>query len=214
MLFRSHEGIFLVDSDFRQFSLDFKDKWPVAKNMNAHIIFKNRDLIADINDGMLDQLPLTDIKAQIPALGLGTETLKIEGHLKADASHARHFILNSPIEEKLSSFNNLLLSGPGIFDVDIQIPLYAKNNINLVNGKVMFLDNTLTLEKWWNTNIQHFKGNLSYNQNGVISSQLDGKFFNYPLHLTMKSVVKPTSATVVDINAQLGIDELRQMFPI
>ncbi len=207
-------GLFLVDSDFQKFTLDFKEGWPAGRLMNAHMIFRNRDLIAEIHDGTIDQLPLTSVNAQILGLGLGKETLTIQGHLKADASKARHFVLNSPIVEYLNSFNNMELFGPGIFDIDIAIPLYPENDVNLVNGKAVFLDNSLVLKKWWNLKFEHFKGDLTYNQSGVVNSNLTATLLNYPLQLNMKTVKKPTPATVVDVKGLLGIDALHKIFPI
>jgi uncharacterized protein YhdP len=102
------QGLFVVDSLWEQFSLDYKPGWPPGKSMHAHIIFKNRDLIADIDDGMIDQLPLTDIKAKILDLGLGKETLEIQGHLKTDAENARNFILDSALKKQFDSFNHML----------------------------------------------------------------------------------------------------------
>lgn len=207
-------GLFLIDSNFQKFTLDFKEGWPAGKLMNAHVIFRNRDLIAEIHDGTIDQLPLTNVNAQILGLGLGKETLQIQGHLETDAAKARSFVLNSPLIEYLSAFKNMELYGPGIFDIDIQIPLYPENNINVVNGKAQFLDSSLVLKKWWNLKFQHFKGDLLYNQDGIIQSKLNASLLNYPLQLSMKSVKKPTSATLVDVKGQLGIDAIHQIFPI
>jgi uncharacterized protein (TIGR02099 family) len=207
-------GLFLIDSNFQRLTLDFKEGWPVGKLMNAHIIFRNRDLIAEIRDGTIDQLPLNNVNAQILGLGLGKETLQIEGHLEADTAKARNFVLNSPLIEHLGAFKNMDLSGPGVFDIDIQIPLYPENDINLVKGKARFLDSTLILKKWWNLTFEHFKGDLTYNQDGVIDSNLTASLFNYPLQLTMKSVKKPIPATLVDVKGQLGIEALHQIFPV
>lgn len=209
-----NSGLFLIDSHFQKFTLDFKKAWPAGKLMNAHVIFRNRDLIAEVNDGTIDQLPLTNVNVQILDLGLGKETLKIQGHLKADAAKARHFVLNSPLVETLSSFHNMELSGPGIFDINIEIPLYPQNNINLVQGKAVFLDNSMTLKKWWNLQFEHFKGELFYNQNGIVKSNLAASLLNYPLQLTMKTVKKPAPATLVDVKGNIGIDALKKIFPI
>lgn len=207
-------GLFLVDSDWNNFTLDYKEGWPAGKNMNAHVTFKNRDLTAAIHQGTIDQLPLSDVKAQILGLGLGKETLEIQGHLAADATKARHFILNSPLKTNLSFFQNMELSGPSIFDIAIQIPLYPENDTNLVDGKAIFLNNDLILKKWWNLDFQHFKGEVTYNQSGIVKSQFKANLLNYPLSLRMRSVQKPTPATIADVKAKLGIDALKKIFPL
>lgn len=208
------QGLFLVDSDWQKFSLDYKPEWPLGKLMHAHIIFKNRDLSAEINEGMIDQLPLSNVKAQIPALGSGKETLMIQGNLNTDAANARHFVLNSGLKKNLSAFEHMYISGPAVFDVDIQIPLYPENNDNIVNGKVNFLGGEFILPEWWDLHFKQFNGWLTYNQIGIVDSQLNANLLNYPLKLRMQTVAKPKIATQVDISGQLGIDTLKKLFDI
>ncbi len=207
-------GLFLVNSDWENFTLDFKEGWPPGKNIQAHVTFRNRDLIANIHQGTIDQLPLTNIKAQILGLGQGKETLEIQGHIKTDAAKARHFVLNSPLKVNLKAFQNMELSGPGIFGISIQIPLYPQNNKNLVNGEAIFLDNDLILKKWWNLDFQHFKGKVVYDQEGILHSEFNASLLGYPLHLNMKTVKKPFPATIADVKAKLGIDALKKIFPL
>lgn len=206
-------GIFLIDSYWDKFTLDYKQGWPAGKLMNAHVVFKNRELVADIDNGTIDHLPLTQVKATISGLGLDKTILTIQGHLKTDAANARHFILNSPLKTNLDFFQTMGLSGPGIFDIDIVIPFYGHNN-NVVNGKVVFLDNDFVLEKWWNLTFQHFNGWLTYNQSGIVDSQLKASLYHYPLSLKMQSVKTPKPATTVSIQGRLGIEALKKIFHV
>lgn len=206
------KGLFLVDTYWDDFSLDYKENWPAAKNINAHIIFKNRDLIADIYGGTIDKLPLTDIKATILGLGLPENFLNIQGHLQTDVGNARHFVLNSPLKKYLNSFEKMDITGPAVFDIGIQIPLYKGNDDNLVNGKIIFLKDEFILKNWWNLHFQDFNGWLTYNQTGVVDSRLKALMYHYPLNLRIKTDLKPQKATAVDISGKIGIDALQNIF--
>ena len=208
------KGLFLVDSYWENFTLAYKPNWPNATSMKAHIIFKNRDLAGEINDGMIDQLPMKSIKAKILGMGLHKEALEVQANIQTQAEKARHFVLNSPLKEKMSSLEKMAITGPGDFDIDITIPLSPDNTDGChVNGKIDFLNNHLVLKNWWNLGFDHFKGWLTYNQNGIVDSQLQAYLLTYPLKLRMQAM-KNQPGTEVNVNGQLGVDALKKIFHV
>lgn len=213
------QGLFLIDSEWKNFTLAFRPDWPEGKQMNAHIVFKNRDLYGEIHQGMMDKLPLKNIAVKIPALGLKQETLDIQGHIQSNLANARSLILNSPLKQNLSSFKTMEITGPAAFDVHIQIPLYPENDFNQVNGRVVFSKDQFILTKWWGLNFTGLNGWLNFNQSGIVDSQLDARLFNYPTHLHMHTLFdnktpEPTpKATMVDVTGTLSMDAVTKIFP-
>jgi len=205
-----NEGLFLVDSTWSGFNLDYYKGWPLAKNMDAHLVFKNRDMLADVHSVMIDDIALQNLKVSILDLGHDKETLDINGNIETDAANARHFILNSPLKDRLTSFQNLDIKGPVNLAIDIQIPLYSGNNTNLVKGEAEFKGNDLILPKWWKLHLKHLKGPLSFNQGGILQSKMTADLFGYPMRLSMRSDKSQT--TQVDIEGDLGMDAIRNIF--
>lgn len=213
------KGLFLIDSEWKNFTLAFRPDWPAGKHMDAHIVFRNRDLYGEIHNGMIDKLPLKDINVKIPGLGLKQETLDIQGHIQSNLANARSLILNSALQESLVAFKTMEVIGPAAFDVHIQIPLYPENNFNQVNGRVVFSKDQFTLTKWWGLNFTGLNGWLNFNQSGIVDSQLDARLFKYPTHLRLHTLFdnktpEPTpKATMVDVKGTLGMDAVAKIFP-
>ena len=205
-------GLFLVNSDFENMSLNYREGWPRARAIKAHVTFKGRDAMAQVSSGILDDVPIKNVALSIHDLGHDTEVLHIAGKLETDLNNGRQFILNSPLKKKLSFFETMKLKGPMILNMGIDIPLYPGNHPNLVTGDLQFLSDSLFLPEWWNLHLEQMKGTLSFDQTGIQKSKYTATLLGYPFAFTMKTVHKPQTQTVVGITGIAGIDLVQKLF--
>jgi uncharacterized protein (TIGR02099 family) len=211
--FDNRPGEFLIKSYVRGVDLIFAPGWPIAKAIDAFIRIENRLFDADIEHADLQGTILNQANLRITDLGLNHETLLLHTLVDPQADKALSYILSSPLRKKLSTLSMLSMQGDFNLDLQLEVPLYPENDEVLTLGKIKLHNNKVDINYSLNTaQLDNLNGSLQFDQKGVQGSNLQARFMDYPIDLSIQTLSKPTPSTQITMSGKVTIDSLRKQF--
>lgn len=211
--FDNHNGEFSIISHAVGGEVLITPKWKLISDLEGYVRLKNRNLEIDIVNGEAEGVPLKQMHLRIDDIGKDKETLLIHSVVEGPAQKMVDFILASPLKEKLAKLKMLAIKGLFYLDLNLEIPLYPENDVNLVKGIVTFKNNLILIRHQIAAiPIDEIKGTLSFDEEGVTQSTLAGTAFDYPLDIKVSSVKSPKPTTLISIIGECTVESLKNKF--
>lgn len=210
--FENNMGMFVVDSHINGLALNYKQQWPQAENIDAHLLFKKREMMANVKSATILNVPLKEVRLSIQDLGLGRENLDIIGNIAVHSKNIIKFVQQSPLHDKLSVLDGLNIKGDSALDLYISIPLYPENDDIIVKGKIGFIKNSVKFKNWWGLKLTNLVGDLVFNQDGILDSNINGELFEETVDIKMHTSFKPHKSTLVNVDGTFSIDSIKRIF--
>lgn len=201
------KGLFLVTGDLKNASLDFlpsgrKDRvghwkageeWPLVTQGAGQMLFHGDRMVIAADSGMTNDVPVTGVTAEIPAMGEASPrgNLFIHGRARGNAQLMLDYTKKSPVSAWLEHFlDPARASGNASLELALQIPLdnpertlvsgdiaLERNNVDLGNGIPELKDSTgrlyFTQDDYWSGELtaevwgMRAKGRLSQREDGA-----------------------------------------------
>ena len=108
--FRDDTGLFRVDFDWEDGTLDYSPGWPAATGISAAVRFENEGLSAQVARGALAGVQAGPVEVAIPDLALGE--LRVQGRAAGSIAAMREFVLAADLLERTI--------GPGLAPAQVQ----------------------------------------------------------------------------------------------
>jgi uncharacterized protein (TIGR02099 family) len=106
--------------------------WQAFSNASGTIDMRQSSVNIDIKQANFKKVILTNIKSQIPNLGVKQPNLLITGLVQGEAAEIMDYLVISPIGLQQSNLaKNLSLSGPVSIDLGLTIPLSGNEGANV-----------------------------------------------------------------------------------
>jgi uncharacterized protein (TIGR02099 family) len=183
-LFRNSTG-FDFKSQVNNAQIQYADSWPALSRVNAQVVIQGRALTVQAQSGQLLQSKLAPTTVTIADLANPKTLVQVTGHLRGPAADGLKFIAQSPLHAHLD-LSRLDLEGVMALQLNLAIPL-VKGGHHQVAGQIRFTDTTLQ-DKPLNLTLTEVNGNLSFNDDQVHASQLQGKLLGYPLTFSLRTL--------------------------
>ncbi|MBN1683853.1 MAG: TIGR02099 family protein [Gammaproteobacteria bacterium] len=186
--FDYNEGTFIVDSTVRDTDLNYAQNWPIAKNINASLIFSGRSMNCMAQSGSLYDSKVTKLQASIPYMGHEkTNWLYLEGIVDGLSenflSYIKHSPLNKTIGQDLAPLN---VTGKANLSLKLDIPLEDADKTK-INGQIQFFDNQLELPVW-KLMLNALSGSLNFTEHGFSSEGITAHLLGNPTTFKLETV--------------------------
>ncbi|WP_298626660.1 YhdP family protein [uncultured Legionella sp.] len=213
--FDHNNGEFSITSHASGGELLITSKWKPITDLEGYIRLRNRNLVIDVVHGDFQGVPVNQMNLRIDDIGLDKETLLVHGIIHGQAQKMINFVLASPLKQKLSALNRLVIKGLVLLNLRLEIPLYPENDDNLVRGDLSFQKNTILVEHEVGAlKIEDVTGDLSFDEESITHSALTASAFGFPLNVKIQSVKKPQPETFVVVDGETTIDALKKQFNV
>lgn len=209
--FVHQEGRFVIDSQLQDFTLNYRQNWPMIQHLNADLEFDDKSMSVTANTGQILQNNIQNVQANIA--DLGKAVLTVNGKTTGDLSDGLQFLQQSPLRETIGKrLQPLQLHGPMNLDLQMTIPLKAPG-IDIL-GNVSLQNADLKIPQWWNLHMENIQGNLQFTENSL-TGNLQGIWFDKPLQIKITSLQPGTKQSVTQLDfgqGQMTLAQIQQRF--
>lgn len=155
----------------------FSDGWPQLSDLDINLLFENKALSMTSPASRLDQVVLTNLRADIPDLTTNS-LLTITAQGKAASTDLTALMLQSTLADSLGHLldTSVVIDGALTTDLQLSIPLDDGAQTRAL-GKVYLTDNTLTIPVI-NLKFEEAKGTVVFDNENIKVTGLQAKLFN------------------------------------
>jgi uncharacterized protein (TIGR02099 family) len=211
--FAHQEGRFVIDSQLKDFTLNYHNNWPVIQHMDADLNFDDKSISVTANTGQILQNNIQNVQANIADLGKGI--LTINGAVAGDLSEGLQFLQQSPLNASIGKrLQPLQLHGPMNLALQMTVPLKAPGMDIL--GNVTLKNADLQIPQYWNLHATDLQGDLQFTQDSL-TGNLQGTWFDKPLQIKITSIQPGTKQSVTQLDlgqGQMTLTQLQQRFHV
>ncbi len=216
--FDTAPGTFLITGALSGVDLRFNPAWSLIHDIDANLRLDKRTLSADITQADFQGIPMNDASIIVRNLGQNKEMLSVVGHVLAPCDEILSYIKSSPLHERLSKLDALLIKQPAKLTLALDFPFYAGEDKLTLQGKVEFQKNSLFLRDISSRyGLEEMAGDLKFDEHGVLESRLSARLFDEPVSLWIRSNHGADPHLSIDLNGHLsttGLMSQKLSFPM
>jgi uncharacterized protein YhdP len=210
---KNQDEEFSISGKVSNVNLQYAPNWPLLERANGRLLFRGRQMIADVTDAKILNLPINQVQAIIPHLGGESQILKIQSEkISTKVMHGINFLRKSPLEKTLGKmFSKLTLDGVMDVSLGLLVPLkkpeetQVKGNIRLNDVKLNFIP--------WHFSINKLTGNLNFTEKTITARDLKGEIFNNLININLNTI-KNKNMTEVSFITKLNLEEMADALKI
>lgn len=214
-----HQGSFIISAKLKPFELNYLDAWPVINNIQGDLVFHNQSLSADITQGTMAGVNITQATVDIPNLAHNPHLL-ISGKTHESTGNAFEFIHQSPLEKIIGQyFSDIDLKGELSVGLRLDLPLLHLDADHIkATGDVLFEKSTLiwfrngkknhlqTRPKMHDQNngnivLDNFSGKLFFENNIISAEKLSANFDGLPVDFSIVTIEEKNTPISINIKA-------------
>ena len=171
--FRNEEGQFEAEARFRDATLDYDPRWPVAEDLAGSALFVDTGLTVRADRGSVLGNPLHQVVARIGDLAHATLALGAEG--QGLAPQLFDFVLRSPISNHFrDAVQHLRFSGSAGWAFTLVLPLGDVHAFTL-DGQAQLAQVGLEAPEW-KLAVGRISGPLDFDRGGIDGKALSARF--------------------------------------
>ena len=190
--FRKKQGVSLADFDVSGVDLSYLKNWPVIKGIDAHLRIENDSILFTGEKGRIFNSNIKQARVYID--NFVSPTLDIKGRINTQLPDLKAFVNKSSLNELVTDYiNNIDLSGKGMLDLELFIPLYGDYRVEW-GGKLVISDGGMIFkkEKYELTDIQ---GSIRFAGDTVESSGLKARIGDKSVDIDVKTSQQQTGVS-------------------
>lgn len=183
--FENNNGSFLISGEVKDLILKYAPDWPIIQHMNGVLTFSGSSMTADVESGLILEVPLTATRAVIPYIGEhAPQVLTVTGLMQTDFVKGLNFVRQSPLQKKFGDeLKDLQLTGPMQLKLNLTIPLKTPDDTK-VQGDITTSHAVLDLPLW-SLKLEQLTGLLRFTESSITAPKLQGLLFNEPFTLSL-----------------------------
>jgi len=191
--FHDQSGTMQIAGQAQGLTLDYTPGFPKITNLDADLYFTAHDMHIAVIKGLLANIPLSQVTADIPFKK--NTTVSIHGILDTDLTKAWGFLAASKLAKPLAPLlQHTDATGPAHIDLHLQIPLFAEAPITY-QGQVLFNHDALTLQDA-PIHITDLSGATTFTDQ-TLTGKLLGNWLGLPWQINLD---KKSSAAVINLD--------------
>ena len=203
-------GEFHVNSYLSGVSLIFAKDWPLSEDIDGRLQISGRELQLVIDKGRLKNLPLSALVLRIPDMGLDKEAVLVHGQINAPVKEMMAYLLNTPLNYRAKNWGKYDLSGQGLLNLKLDIPLgKLRHQDILMHGHLDLPRQAMNVNVLARPlPLKQAHGSLDFDMEGLTGGQVDAKLGQDDLHF--KVMHQPQSQeTTFDLLGQIKASILK-----
>lgn len=209
--FAQREGVSIADFNVQSFDLSYLKNWPRVNDISANLRLENDSLMVSATEGKVFDSNVISATAYID--NFKSPALDISGKAEVNLSDIPRYLKQSVMADSpISYMNNIELSGEGMLDLELFIPLEDNSHIEwgggllTQNGGVKFIKENYSLSEV-NASVRFADG---FFEGSSISANFDGKPVKIDLATISNSISKIYS---FDVQGNLAAQSLLAPLP-
>jgi len=211
--FDNTPGEFQIKSHFQGVDVTLAPDWPVTRDVEAYLSVDKRNMNMDVVHALLGSILIDKANLRIDDVGHDKESLLIHTKVDTTAQQALTYVMTTPLKKRLSALNRLKMQGLISLDLKAEAPLYPENDDVLVLGDMTFSNNQVEVNhSLTDVTLEDLNGNLQFDQDGILDSNMKATLMQYPVSLLMQSIRKPIPYVQVKIKGKTTVDVLKTKF--
>lgn len=179
--FIKSDGIFQAVFNIENATLDYHKDWPPLDNLDAEVIINDQHLDVLVTNGNIYDARIKHINASIDDfISDDDPRLLIEGALAGELNHARLFIEQSPLANKISldDVADRDLVGRTMLAIKLNIPM--EGGLITVAGDMKLIDAGVVLEST-GFGLQKINGTVNFTEKLVTAGNIDAIYRLHPV---------------------------------
>ena len=182
--FADGSGIFQTSVAIDNADFTFSDTWPQLTQLNIDLLFENRSLAMKATSGLLADVELSNLRANIPSLGSGS-MLTIFADGKTNGSDLAELMTQSSLQDSLGRVltENVILSGPLSTNLALYIPL-ADTSATRAVGEA-FLSNSNVHLASLGLDFSQAHGSIAFDNEKISIETLDATLFDQAVQIDL-----------------------------
>lgn len=211
--FDNHEGVFVVDSRFRNTSVHYADGWPDANNIDANVKIQGRNLDCDLIKGKVFNSQIKNMHVAIDDIGKKPAVVKLTASISSNASDVLHYVNNNALN-KVFSQTVQSAEAAGVVDLNFNMSLpVVKPSAFKLSGSAVLQQNNVELPSW-NLGFRDLNGKLLFTENKLWSQNLQAKVFNHPAKIAAQffRVSDKNQQNRISLKSQIDLTTLKNNF--
>lgn len=170
--FKEHDGIFDVQARVERGELAYLPDWPAIQDAQVDLRFFAQGMEIRASHGRLFNARIEQARVWID--DLVRSELEFEGRLRAGGDDLLRFLRESSLSAAIrGELASLSLSGVHAVSLKARVPLHG--GAPRVNGVLALGEGTLRIPRW-NLAVEGLSGNVHFNERGVRSEVVRGRF--------------------------------------
>lgn len=195
-------------------TLMYHKHWPVATQVDAHVFFDNRKLLAQLQHAMVSGNEATEVSVLIDPLGSDEQSLKLFCQGRFETTNLVNLLLESPLQDKLSTLKLIKFFGSSFLKLNLILPLNNNDDEKKVVGEVVLDGNELRLMESPMTSLTQLKGPLLFDEHGIVNSTLVANLLTYPLSISLSNNSVPPAGLKLTAKGKMAMEALNQQFSL
>ncbi len=182
--FDDEEGVFDIRAKISDVNYSFQPDWPAIKGLSAELRFFGNQMMIKADKGSISGVKIDMATAEDKDLSDPQGKMVIKARATSKDQTSMNLLANSPLKSISESLSMLEFNGELKTSIEIEIP--KTNNRPVLNGTVKFNKSSILL-KQPEMPFTKIVGNLLFNQNGLIKSNLRGQLWDQEFSLNLKN---------------------------
>lgn len=177
--FTHSDGVFHVQADFSDASLDYQTGWPRVEAAAGRLFFIDDQMDIQLSGGRIHGASIAEAQARIAHLG--KDPLVIDGKLRGSGQQLLGFLRDSPLSNGIrDQLDGMSLSGNHDLALHIDVP-FDGDEVR-VRGNVALAQATYRVPKW-DLLLDRVQGQVHFTERGIQASGVSGRYRGVPIQL-------------------------------
>ncbi len=208
------EGVFEVESDVQDVTLNYDPDWPIASGVDAKLHFSGPSFSAQIRKGQVQESSIDNVLGYIE--DMENPVVEVKGTLSTQVPKLIDFAVTGALSDHLyATFNTFSGSGRAGVAVDINLPIGEGTPPVSVKGGVTFDDAHFYLTGI-DTKLSAVNGTVKFTQKGVSAENLQVVALDTPLSVDAASQPQANGQhnTLISIRGDIPVSRVLERLDI
>ena len=204
------EGKFTLGFKTSDLTVKYADGYPALKKLDATFTMNQNKIRIIANDGMIDEMRFSSIKADMADVSAFENHLLISGQAQGPTESAIRYLKDTPVAGHIHHFADTLSAhGKGKLDLAVDLNLAKASDIK-IQGRYDFMDNQVMLAPG-TPPVSALKGSIRFTESAMDSTDLQAQWSGEPLSVRIST---NEQGTQIDASGRVSVSELRQHYDL
>ena len=204
------DGKFFLGFKTKDLTVKYAEAYPPLKKLDATFAMNQNRISIVADDGMINDMHFTSIKAEMDDVSALENHLLIAGQANGPTESVVRFLRLTPVADQISHFaDTFQAEGNGKLDLTLDLNLVKLSDIKL-QGKYTFINNRLTLLPTAPA-LTAVNGSIGFTESSMSSTDLQSLWSGEPLALR---IATDAQGTKIEASGRASIADLRQFYEL
>ena len=210
--FEKKNGKFEIVAVVNNLDLHYAPEWPNLRQIKATLLFSGRQIVIDVDQAKIMNIPVGKVHAEIPYLGdAKPQVLTLAPtELLTDFAQGLQFVHASPLEKTIGKmFADMNATGPVTIKFGLTVPLSDPDKTR-VKGAIVLKESNVKLVPW-KLELANVNGTVNFTEDTTDAQNITALLFNKPVKFNLSTIPKSKTLSIVRASfaTNLSLDDLQ-----